>query len=81
MEFELYNRAASKVVWTHFYSHTGPVKSKAVPAVVEALDQNLDRGLNEVAGALSKYLAANPPGKSCERQGPEKKYERNKHDH
>jgi ABC-type uncharacterized transport system auxiliary subunit len=64
MEFELYNRAAAKVVWTHFYSQTVPVKSKAVPAVVEALDQNLDRGLNEVTAALSKYLAANPPGKS-----------------
>jgi len=64
MEFELYNRAASKVVWTHFYSQTEPVKSKAVAAVVEALDVNLDRGLNEVAAALRNYLEANPPGKS-----------------
>jgi len=64
MEFELYNRAVSKVVWTHFYSQTVPAKSKAVAAVVEALDQNLDRGLNELAAALGKYLAANPPGKS-----------------
>lgn len=64
MEFELYSRAASRVVWTHFYSQPEPVKSKAVAAVVEALDHNLDRGLNEVAAELSKYLAANPPGKS-----------------
>ena len=64
MEFELYNRRTSRVVWTHFYSQTEPVKSKAVAAVVEALDQNLDRGLNEVTASLSKYLAANPPGKS-----------------
>jgi hypothetical protein len=35
-----------------------------VPAVVQALDRNLDRGLNEVVAELSRYLAANPPGKT-----------------
>ncbi len=28
MEFELYSRAASRVVWTHFYSQPEPVKAK-----------------------------------------------------
>ena len=64
MEFELYNRSASKVVWTHFYSQAEPVPTKAVAAVVEAIDHNLDRGLNEVVAELSRYLAANPPGKA-----------------
>jgi ABC-type uncharacterized transport system auxiliary subunit len=68
MEFELYNRAVSKILWTHYYSGTEPVAAPAkkvtVPKVVQALDQNLDRGLNEVAGELRKYLAANPPDKS-----------------
>jgi len=60
MEFELYNRTSSRVVWTHFYSQSEPVPTKAVTAVVQAIDQNLDRGLNEVVAELSKWLAANP---------------------
>ncbi|HTS26169.1 MAG TPA: ABC-type transport auxiliary lipoprotein family protein [Bryobacteraceae bacterium] len=64
MEFELYNQSSSKVVWTHFYSQSEPVTTKAVTAVVQAIDHNLDRGLNEVVDELNKYLTANPPGKS-----------------
>jgi ABC-type uncharacterized transport system auxiliary subunit len=64
MEFELFNRSSSKVVWTHFYSQTEPVPTKTVRAVVQAIDQNLDRGLSETVAELSKYLAENPPGKS-----------------
>ncbi len=64
MEFELYDRASSKVVWTSFYSQKEPVQAKAMPAVVQALDRNLDRGLAEVVAELSRYLAANPPGKT-----------------
>ena len=64
MEFELYNRRTSQVVWTHFYSQTEAVPAKAVTAVVQAIDQNLERGLNEVVADLSKYLAANQPTKS-----------------
>jgi len=66
MEFELYDRNTSKIVWTHFYSQSEPVATKDVAAVVQAIDRNLDRGLNETVADLSKYLAANPPppGKS-----------------
>ena len=64
MEFELYDRGTSRIVWTHFYSQSEPVPSKNVPAVVQAIDRNLDRGLNEVLVELRKYLTANPPGKS-----------------
>jgi ABC-type uncharacterized transport system auxiliary subunit len=71
MEFELYSRASSKVLWTHFYSQTEPVSAKAVPAVVLALDHNLDRGLKQVVEELSKYLAANPPGRSTSAPGTE----------
>ena len=63
MEFELWNRRTGNVLWTHFYSQTEPVASKEVPAVVQALDHNLDRGLKEVVTALGQYFAANPPGK------------------
>ena len=37
--------------------------SQEVPAVVQALDRNLDRGLKEVVTALGQYFVANPPAK------------------
>jgi ABC-type uncharacterized transport system auxiliary subunit len=64
MEFDLYDRKTGKVVWTHFYSQSEPVTSKEIPAIVAALDNNLDRGLKEVAAGLDQYFATNPPGKS-----------------
>ena len=41
-----------------------PVQGKPVLWVVEALDRNLDRGLNQVFQRLSKYFAANSPNKT-----------------
>ena len=64
MEFELYDRKSGKTLWTHLYSQSEPVQSKDIPAVVTALDTNLDRGLKEVATGLSQYFSANPVGKS-----------------
>jgi ABC-type uncharacterized transport system auxiliary subunit len=64
MEFELYDRKSGKTLWAHFYSQSEPAQSKDIPAVVTALDTNLDRGLKEVAAGLSQYFSANPAGKS-----------------
>lgn len=64
MEFELYDRKSGKTLWTHFYSQSVPAQSKDIPAVVTALDTNLDRGLKEVAAGLSQYFSANPAGRS-----------------
>ena len=64
MEFELYDKKSGKVVWKHFYSQSEPVPSKDISAVVTALDNNLDRGLQEVAAGLNQYFSANPVGKS-----------------
>jgi ABC-type uncharacterized transport system auxiliary subunit len=65
MEFELYNRKTGRIVWSQFYSRNEPVAGKQVPAVVQALDRNLDRGLNEVVAGLGHYFAANPPEKAA----------------
>jgi ABC-type uncharacterized transport system auxiliary subunit len=64
MEFELYDRKAAKVLWSHYYSQTEPAQGKTVPLVVQALDRNLDRGLKEVAGELGKYFADHPPSRT-----------------
>lgn len=60
MEFELFNRKTGEALWSHFYSQTEPVESKKVPAVVQALDHNVDRGLKEVVAGLGQYFAAHP---------------------
>jgi ABC-type uncharacterized transport system auxiliary subunit len=64
MEFELFDKKSGKIVWRHFYSQTEPAQGKNIPAVVTALDTNLDRGLKEVAAGLNQYFSANPVGKS-----------------
>jgi ABC-type uncharacterized transport system auxiliary subunit len=64
MEFELYDKKTGKIVWRHFYSQSEPAQGKDIPAVVTALDTNLDRGLKEVAAGLNQYFSSNPVGKS-----------------
>jgi ABC-type uncharacterized transport system auxiliary subunit len=64
VEFELYNRRSSRVLWSHFYSQLEPVQGKEIANVVQALDRNLDRGLKEVISGLGQYFAANPPKKT-----------------
>ena len=64
MEFDLYDRKSGKVLWSHFYSHSEPVQTKEISAVVTALDVNLDAGLKEVAAGLNQYFATNLPKKS-----------------
>jgi ABC-type uncharacterized transport system auxiliary subunit len=60
MEFELYDRKSGKILWTHFYSQSEPAQGKDIPAVVAALDANLDHGLKEIAAGLNQYFSANP---------------------
>jgi ABC-type uncharacterized transport system auxiliary subunit len=64
MEFDLYDRKAGKVVWSHSYSQAEPVGSKEMSAVVGALNANLDRGLQETAAGLNQFFSSRPAGKS-----------------
>lgn len=63
MEFELYDRKAAKILWSHFYTRLEPVQGKRVSEVAQAIDRNLDGGLREVMAGLGSYFAANPPRK------------------
>jgi ABC-type uncharacterized transport system auxiliary subunit len=64
MEFELFDRKTSKIVWTHFYSYREPVQGKEISDVVSALDRNLRRGLTEVVSGMDVYFSAHVPGRS-----------------
>jgi ABC-type uncharacterized transport system auxiliary subunit len=64
MEFDLYDRKSGKIVWSHSYSQLEPVGSKEMPAIVGALNANLDRGLKETAAGLNDFFSSKLAGKS-----------------
>jgi ABC-type uncharacterized transport system auxiliary subunit len=57
-EWELRDMKTSETVWTHYYTHDEPVATRDVPAVVAALDRNLQRGVQELRTGLDQYLAS-----------------------
>ena len=57
-EFELRDSKTGTTVWSHFYSHDEPVNGKTVPAVVGAMDRNVQSGLSEILEGLDQYFSA-----------------------
>jgi len=53
------NKTAS-TVWNHYYSHDEPVSGKDVPAIVAALNRNVQRGVSEFRSSLNEYFSAHP---------------------
>jgi len=62
-EWELKDLKTGTPVWTHYYTHDEPVASKDVPAVVSALDRNVQRAVGELQAGLEQYFASVPAGK------------------
>jgi ABC-type uncharacterized transport system auxiliary subunit len=60
VEFEMRDLKSGATVWTHYYQHDEPVNGKDVPAVVAALDTNVQRGVKEVLASLDQYFASHP---------------------
>jgi ABC-type uncharacterized transport system auxiliary subunit len=57
-EFELRDSKTRATVWTGSYTHDEPVAGKDVPAVVAALDRNVQNGLHEITASLEQYFVA-----------------------
>lgn len=57
----LRDRKTGLIVWTHFYAHDEPASAKTMPAVVAAMDKNVQRSVQEVQASLEEYFRANPP--------------------
>jgi cholesterol transport system auxiliary component len=61
VSFELTMRdKTASTVWNHSYSHDEPVDGKDVPAIVAALNRNVQRGVNELRSSLNEYFSAHP---------------------
>jgi ABC-type uncharacterized transport system auxiliary subunit len=61
VEFELKDMKSGATVWSHYYNHDEPVSGKDVPAMVAALDRNVQRGVGEVKASLDQYFSSLPP--------------------
>ena len=59
VDFEMRDLKSGSTVWTHYYHHDEPVNGKNVPAVVAALDKNVQRSVKEVLEGLDQYFASN----------------------
>jgi ABC-type uncharacterized transport system auxiliary subunit len=57
-DLEMRDLKTGATVWTHYYTHDEPVNGKDVPAVVAALNQNVQRGVKDVAASLDQYFAS-----------------------
>lgn len=59
-ELEMRDLKSGSTVWNHYYSHDEPVTGKDVPAVVAALDRNVQMALKEVLASLDQHFAEHP---------------------
>ena len=59
-DLEMRDLKTGATVWTHYYTHDEPVSGKDVPAVVAALDKNVQQGVKEVAASLDQYFVSHP---------------------
>lgn len=60
LELEMREVKSGATVWTHYYSHEEPVSKKNVPAVVAALDRNVQSAVKEMLASLDQYFAEHP---------------------
>lgn len=60
-EVELFSQKTGTVVWSKHYNNDEPVSGKEVPQVVDALNKNLQRAIEQVVASLADYFAKNPP--------------------
>jgi ABC-type uncharacterized transport system auxiliary subunit len=60
LELEMRDLKNGATVWTHYYTRDEPASGKDVPAVVAALDKNVQRAVKEVVESLDQYFASHP---------------------
>lgn len=60
-EVHLRDRKNSTTVWSHTYTHEEPASEKTIVAFVNAMDKNLQRGLQEVEAGLEEYFRSHSP--------------------
>jgi len=57
IQVELFEPSSGAIVWSTSYSHDEPVQGKKVEDVVQALDTNVQAGMQQVTSGIAQYLA------------------------
>ena len=60
LELEMRDLKTGSTVWNHYYTHDEPASGKDVPAIVAALDKNVQRAVKEFVVSLDQYFASHP---------------------
>jgi ABC-type uncharacterized transport system auxiliary subunit len=60
-ELELRDTKRGVTVWNMSYRQDDPVSVKEASAVVDALDKNVHRGMEQAVAGIDQYFAAHPP--------------------
>lgn len=60
LDLEMRELKNGATVWTHYYTYDEPTTGKDVPAVVAALDKNVQRAVKEIVESLDQYFASHP---------------------
>ena len=60
LQLELFDPKSGATVWTDSYSHDEPVTGKTVADIVEALDRNVQAGMQQLTASLGQYFLNHP---------------------
>ena len=60
LQLELFDPKSGTTVWTGSYSHDEPVEGKTVADIVEALDRNVQAGMQQLTASLGQYFLGHP---------------------
>jgi len=60
LDLEMRDLKNGATVWTRYYTHDEPTTGKDVPAVVAALDKNVQLAVKEIVESLDQYFASHP---------------------
>ena len=60
LDLEMRDLKNGATVWTHYYAHDEPTAGKDVPAVVAALDKNVQLAVKEIVESLDQYFTSHP---------------------
>lgn len=58
VQLELFDQKTGTVIWNDNYSRDEPVEKKSVSAVVEALQKNVNAGLEQLTANLAQHFAS-----------------------
>jgi ABC-type uncharacterized transport system auxiliary subunit len=60
LELEMRDLKTGATVWSHYYTHDEPASGKDVPAIVTALDRNVQQAVKEFVASMDQYFASHP---------------------